>query len=183
MQNISYYIIIGFIVVVFSYGLIKKVNVYNCFIKGAFDSLKEGIQILPYLLCMFVAINVFNTSGILNDLINFKRLPSELFIQGMFRPVSSHASLSMMLSIFKQYGVDSDVSIVSSILQGGSDTTIYVMGLYFGSIGLKKTKHAYVVGIISDIFCFLLCLIVLFLFFNNWFFIILSRKNINFDEI
>ena len=89
----------------------------------------------------------------------------------------------MMLSIFKQYGVDSDVSIVSSILQGGSDTTIYVMGLYFGSIGLKKTKHAYVVGIISDIFCFLLCLIVLFLFFNNWFFIILSRKSINFDEI
>ena len=164
MQNISYYIIIIFVVIVFIYGYIKKVNVYDCFIKGAFESLKEGVQILPYLLCMFVAINVFNTSGILNNIINFKKLPSELFIQGVFRPVSSHASLSMMLSIFNKYGVDDNISIASSILQGGSDTTIYVMGLYFGSIGLKKTKHAYVVGILSDIFCFILCLIVLFLF-------------------
>lgn len=163
MENISYFIILGFIVIVLCYAFIKKINAYDAFIKGAFDSLKTGIQILPYLLCMFVAINVFKASGILNDLINFKKIPSELFIQGIFRPVSSHASLSMMLSIYNQYGVDSNVSTVSSILQGGSDTTVYVMGLYFGSIGIKKTRHAYIVGIISDIFCFILCLGFLFL--------------------
>lgn len=165
MQNISYYIILGFIVIILLYALFKKINAYDAFIKGAFDSLKVGIQILPYLLCMFVAINVFKASGILNDIIKFKSIPSELFIQGIFRPVSSHASLSMMLSIFKDYGVDSAIGTISSILQGGSDTTIYVMGLYFGSIGIKKTRHAYAIGLISDCMCFIMCIALLLIIF------------------
>ena len=114
---------------------------------------------------MFVAINVFKASGILNDLISFRKIPSELFIQGIFRPVSSHASLSMMLSIFKEYGVDSSVGTISSILQGGSDTTVYVMGLYFGSIGVKKTRHAYAIGLISDCLCFIMCIALLLIIF------------------
>ena len=69
MERISYYIIIIFIVMILLYGIIKKINVYDSFIKGAFDSLKTGIQILPYLLSMFVAVNVFKASGILNDLL------------------------------------------------------------------------------------------------------------------
>ena len=68
-----------------------------------------------------------------------------------------------MLQIFKEYGVDSNVSFVSSILQGGNDTTIYVMSLYFGVCGIKKTHHAYIVGIICDIICFILCVILFFI--------------------
>lgn len=165
MENISYYIIAGFIIIILVHAIYKKTNAYDAFIKGAFDSLKVGIQILPYLLCMFVAINVFKASGILNDLISFRKIPSELFIQGIFRPVSSHASLSMMLSIFKEYGVDSSVGTISSILQGGSDTTVYVMGLYFGSIGVKKTRHAYAIGLISDCLCFIMCIALLLIIF------------------
>lgn len=125
--------------------------------------MKSGIVILPYLLVMYVAVNVFKASGILTDLINTKVLPSELLIQGIFRPASSHASLSMMVSIIDTYGVDSKAGFISSVLQGGSDTTIYVMGLYFGYIGIKKARHSYVVGIISDIVCFILCIILFFL--------------------
>ncbi len=164
MENISYYIIIGFIFLILVHGIFKKVNVYDSFIEGAKYQMKEGIFIFPYLLCMLVAVNAFKACGILNDLIHVNNIPNELFVQGAFRPASSHASLSMMLQIFKDYGPDSTEGMASSILQGGSDTTVYVMGLYFGSIGIKKTRHAYVVGLISDCMCFLCCLI-LFLYF------------------
>lgn len=163
MQNISYYVILIFIGIVLVYSIIKKNNAYESFINGCKDSMKTGITILPYLLVMYVAVNVFKVSGILSDLIHFDKIPSELFIQGVFRPVSSHASLSMMVSIINTYGVDSKVGMISSILQGGSDTTIYVMGLYFGYIGIKKTRHAYVVGLLCDFICFLLCLLLFFL--------------------
>lgn len=163
MENISYHIIAIFIIIVFIYSVYKRTNTYEAFIKGAVDSMKVGIGILPYLLSMFVAVNVFKASGILDNIFKFYHVPNELFIQGFFRPISSHASLSVMLSIFNEYGVDSNVGIASSILQGGSDTTIYVMGLYFGSIGIKKTRHSYVVGLICDGICIFLS-IVLFLF-------------------
>ncbi len=166
MENISYYIIIVFILLILIFAIIKKINVYDSFIDGAFYQMKEGITIFPYLLCMLVAVNVFKSSGILNDLLKLSTIPNDLFAQGAFRPISSHASLSLMLQIFKENGPDSKIGMVSSILQGGSDTTLYVMGLYFGSIGIKKTRHAYVVGLISDSICFLLCLII-FLYLIN----------------
>ena len=108
--------------------------------------MKEGITIFPYILCMLVAVEVLKASGLLTDLFSSSKIPSELFVQGVLRPSSSHASLSMMLQIFKTYGVDSKIGITSAVLQGGSDTTIYVMGLYFGSVGIKKTRHSYIIG-------------------------------------
>ncbi len=164
LENISYYFIIIFILIILGHGAYKKINVYDSFIEGAKYQMKEGITIFPFLMCMLVAVSVFKSSGLLNDLIAFSKIPKELFMQGFFRPASSHASLSLMLQIFKEYGVDSKASMTSAILQGGSDTTVYVMGLYFGSIGIKKTRHAYAVGLISDAACFLLCL-VFFLYF------------------
>ena len=164
MENISYYMILIFVCIVFLYAIFKRTNAYEAFIDGATDSLKTGIKILPYLLSMYVAINVFRASGVLDDLIHFQRIPSELFIQGFFRPVSSHASLSMMLSIMKEYGADSKEGMISAILQGGSDTTIYVMGLYYGSVKVKKTRHSYLVGLICDCICFLSCMAIFLLF-------------------
>ena len=163
MQNFSYYVILIFILVVLIFSIFKKNNAYDSFINGSKDAMKSGIVILPYLLVMYVAVNVFKVSGFLDDLINTKNIPSDLLIQGIFRPASSHASLSMMVSIIDTYGVDSKAGFISSVLQGGSDTTIYVMGLYFGYIGIKKTRHSYIVGVISDIVCFILCIILFFL--------------------
>lgn len=163
MQNISYYVILAFVLVVLIYSVIKKNNAYESFIHGCKDSMKSGITILPYLLVMYVAVSVFKSSGILTDLFHFRNIPSELFIQGVFRPVSSHASLSIMVSVINTYGVDSKAGLISSVLQGGSDTTVYVMGLYFGYIGIKKTRHAYVVGLLCDLICFLMCLALFFM--------------------
>ncbi|MBO5711754.1 MAG: hypothetical protein J6R47_02850 [Acholeplasmatales bacterium] len=161
MVSISYFIIIGFIILVLLYGAFKKVKIYDAFIDGVKESLKTGIMIIPYILTMYVAVSVFKNSNILNDLIKLNKIPSEIFIQGIFRPISSHASLAMFISNVKEFGADSKVALVSSILQGGNDTTIYVMGLYFGYANIKKTRHAYTVGIICDVICFILCILLL----------------------
>lgn len=163
MENVSYFIILGFILIVLIYSLFKKNNAYNSFLEGCKDSMKIGVTILPYLLVMYVAVNVFKASHFLDDLIKLNRLPNEIIMQGAFRPISSHASLSMMLSTISKYGVDSKEGIVSAILQGGSDTTVYVFGLYFGIAGIKKTRHAYFVGLLCDLIATLLCIYIFFI--------------------
>lgn len=160
MQNFSYYIILGFVLLVLVYSVIKKNNAYNSFLDGALESMKLGISILPYLLVMYVAVNVFKASSILDDVITLKYVPNELLMQGIFRPISSHASLSVMLNTITKYGVDSKEGVISFVLQGGSDTTVYVMGLYFGVAGIKKTRHAYIVGLLCDLVCLILCICI-----------------------
>ncbi|MBQ9124353.1 MAG: hypothetical protein IJY14_01560 [Acholeplasmatales bacterium] len=160
MQEASYYVIIFFIGIVMIFSLIKRNDAYTSFIEGAKESMQMGLSILPYLLVMYVAVAVFKASYLLDDLLSTSYIPNEIYMQGIFRPVSSHASLSLMMQTITEYGVDSNEGIIAAILQGGSDTTIYVMGLYFGVIGIKKTRHAYKIGILCDIICFVICLII-----------------------
>ena len=161
MARISYFIIIGFIILVLVFAAIKRVKIYESFINGVKDSLKTGITIIPYVLTMYVAVAVFKSSNILSDLISFNKIPSEIFIQGIFRPISSHASFAIFISNIKEFGADSNIGLASSILQGGNDTTVYVLGLYFGYANIKKARHSYLVGIICDIICFILCVLLL----------------------
>lgn len=125
--------------------------------------MKTGVTLLPFIMVMYVAVSVFNKSNFLDDVISFSGLPNEIFAQGIIRPVSSHASMSLMTNILVNYGPDSKEGIISSILQGGSDTTIYVMGLYFGYLGIKKTKYAYFVGLFCDLIVLVLCIVLFFL--------------------
>ena len=164
MESISYIIILLFILIVLLFSIIKRNNAYDSFINGCKDSMKSGIHLLPYLLVMYVAVDVFKASSFLADIFNNISIPNEIILQGIFRPISSHASLSMMISIIKTYGIDSKEAFVSNILQGGTDTTIYVMGLYFGYIKIKKTRHAYFVGLLCDLICFICCLLIFCLF-------------------
>ena len=161
MQNISYFIILGFILIILLFSIFKKTNAYDAFIDGVKETMKSGVWLLPYILVMYIAVNVLISSNLLNDLLSLRKIPTDFIVQGVFRPVSSHASLSVFISIINDYGVDSKESIVSAILQGGSDTSIYVLGLYFGYAGIKKSRHTYVVALLSDILCFVLCLILL----------------------
>ena len=161
MRNISYFIILGFILIILIYSIYKKTNAYDAFIAGAKETMKSGIGLLPYILVMYVAVNVFINSNLLNDLLSFSKIPTNFIIQGVFRPVSSHASLSIFISIINDYGVESNEAIGSAILQGGSDTSVYVLGLYFGYAGIKKSRHAYFVALLSDILCFVLCLLLM----------------------
>ncbi len=159
---VSYYVIPIFVLAVFLYALVVKCNAYDVFIEGSKDGIKTSITILPYLMSMFICVKVFSASGFLNDLIRIKSVPIEILMQAIFRPVSNNASMSFMLEVYEIYGVDSKEGIISSVMQGGTDTTIYVMTLYFGSIGVTKYRYSFTIGLLTDFLCFVLCMILYF---------------------
>ena len=165
MENVSYYIISIFILIVLIFGLFKKCNIYDSFVHGALEQMKEGINILPFLMGMLVAVTTLKSSGLFTDIIRTTKIPTEFMIQGFFRPVSNQAALSMMIDIIRTFGIDSKEAIASGILQGGSETTIYVLGVYLACTHVKKTKHLYYVGLLGNLICFILTLLLLLFIF------------------
>ncbi len=163
MSKIGYILVLGFVLITIIYSIIKKNDAYSSFINGCKESMKTGTTLLPFVMVMYVAVSVVNKCCILDDIIKFNGLPNEILTQGLIRPISSHASMAIMTNVFVTYGPDSKASMISSILQGGSDTTVYVMGLYFGYLGIKKARYAYFVGLFCDFVVLVLCIVLFFL--------------------
>ncbi|MGI6329891.1 MAG: spore maturation protein [Bacilli bacterium] len=158
LVNLSSYILPLLVLVVIIYALFKRVNIYDMFIIGAKDGLEISIGIFPYLLGMIVAINVLLKSNILTDILFllkplfiFLKFPLEIVPMAIMRPISGSSTLVLMNDIFLKYGVDSFLGRLASTLQGSTDTTIYILTLYFGFIGIKKIKHALWVGLFADL--------------------------------
>ncbi len=164
-MSFSYYVIPVFIILIFIIAFLNKTNAYDSFIIGSKEGIKTSLDILPYLMCMYIAVKVFDASGIIDDLLRFKSIPNKLLAQGFFRSFSSNASLSYMIEIFEHYGPDSKEGMVSSILQGATDTTLYVTTLYFGSIGIGKYRYSVIVGLLSDLLCIFICILMYFVIF------------------
>lgn len=149
-----------FILFVMILALFKNVNAYESFIKGAKEGLKYAIEILPYVLGMIVASSTLQNSGIMSGLsvllqnLHFTLSP-DIFALGIFRPISGMASLAVLTNIFENFGPDSFEGILASVMQGSTDTTLYIVTVYFGAIGIKKYKHALVGGLIVDVFSFI----------------------------
>lgn len=164
MLGVSYYIIPLFILLNFIMCIKNKTNAYESFINGAKEGISISLQILPYIMAMYVAVYVFEASGILSLFNFFSNLPSELIFEGLFRPVSGYAAEGFMIKIFEDYHPDSKIGIASSLLLGSTDTTIYVYSLYFAAIKIKRAGYAYFVGITTDILCFVLTLLILYFY-------------------
>ena len=164
MLCVSYYIIPLFILLNFIMCIKNRTNAYESFINGAKEGINISLQILPYIMAMYVAVYVFEASGILSLFKFFSNLPSELIFEGLFRPVSGYAAEGFMIKIFENYHPDSKIGIASSLLLGSTDTTIYVYSLYFAAIKIKRTGYAYFVGITTDILCFVLTLLILYFY-------------------
>lgn len=159
-----YYIVPFFIGIIFIFALFKKKNAYEAFINGAREGMDTAIKVFPYVLSMIFATSVFKASSLMDDIFSNVNItiPYELIIQGFIRPISGNAALANMVDIFTKYGVDSIEGIASSILEGSSDTTIYIITLYFGSVGIVNYKYALKVGLLSDFIGFFLTLFCLY---------------------
>lgn len=155
------YLVPIIVLVIILYGYIKKCNIYDSFVDGALDGLKIVIQILPVMLAMIFAVNIFIGSGVL-DMIGGKY--KEVLPMIVLRPISGNASLAMLSKIYQACGVDSFISFLASIIQGATDTTIYVLALYFGSIKVKNSRYALPVGLFAD-FCGILTALIVAKFF------------------
>ncbi|HPS14149.1 MAG TPA: spore maturation protein, partial [Prolixibacteraceae bacterium] len=165
-------IIIGFILM----ALFKKVNVYEAFIDGAKEGFGTAIKIIPYLIAMLVAIGIFRASGAMNYLVAgiswvFENLGVNTdFVEALptafMKPLSGSGARGLMIDAMKTFGADSFIGRLACTFQGSSDTTFYILAVYFGSIGVKKTRHALVCSLIADFAGFLAAIFVSYLFFH-----------------
>lgn len=154
------------------YGVYKKVYVFDVFIVGVKEGLSMSLQIFPTILAMIVSVNIFLKSNLLQDItiylqpiFNFLNFPTEILPLAILRPISGSSSLIMLNNILSTYGVDSFIGRVASVIQGSTDTTIYILGLYFGSVGVKKIKYSLLVGLLADLSCIIISLIVVSILF------------------
>lgn len=169
---ILFTIIIGFI----GAGVKKKVNVYDAFVEGAKEGFTTAVRIIPYLVAVLVGIGVFRASGAMDALIEGVRAGiSALEIDAewvgalptaLMKPLSGSGARGMMVDAMQSYGADSFVGRLSSIFQGSTDTTFYILAVYFGSVGISRTRHAVACGLMADAAGIVAAIGVAYLFFN-----------------
>lgn len=157
MTNISKLMIPLFVLFVILYGLKKKIVIYDVFLEGAKEGLVTVFHIFPSIIAMVFAINLFLNSHLLDyvfqflkPILGFLNIPFSILPMAFIRPVSGTASLAIMNDIFTKFGPDSLTGRIASVLQGCTDTTIYVLALYFGSVKISKTRHALTTGLFAD---------------------------------
>lgn len=156
-------------------GVLKKVNVYEAFIDGAKDGFKTAVKIIPYLVAILVAIGVFRASGALDWMVSgftwgFQYLGinadfTPALPTALMKPLSGSGARGMMVDAMTTYGADSFVGRVVSTLQGATDTTFYVLAVYFGAVGIKNTRYAVVCGLIADFTGIIAAILMAYLFF------------------
>ena len=173
MNTISKIIIPLFVLFIVFYGVKKKVNVYDSFLMGAKEGLIMVFHITPTIIAMVFAINIFLDSNFLTGalsifkpIFNLLNIPMEIVPMALLRPISGTATLAIMNDIFLNFGPDSFIGRLSSTLQGCTDTTIYVLALYFGRIKVIKTRYALPVGLFADLMGIIAAFIVTFIFFG-----------------
>lgn len=156
------------------YGFRKKVNLYDSFLVGAKDGLIMTFHIAPSIIAMVFATNLFLNSHFIDYFFRFLHplfqtihIPVEILPMAFVRPISGTASLAILNNILMIYGPDSFVGRLASTLQGCTDTTIYVLALYFGSIKVTKTGHALGVGLFADLMGILASFVIVSFFFGS----------------
>lgn len=164
-------IISGFILL----AMIRRVNVYETFIEGAKEGFAVVIKIIPYLVAILVAIGVFRASGSMDFLVagirnsvaamGFDTEWVEAMPTALMKPLSGSGSRGMMVDAMQTYGADSFVGRLASTFQGATDTTFYIIALYFGSVGIKKTRHAVPAGLMADLVSIIAGIAVAYVFF------------------
>lgn len=164
-------IFVGFITA----GLIKKINVYDNFVEGAKDGFGTAIKIIPFLVAMLAAISVFRTSGCLDFIL--KGIEAAVAAMGfntefvpalpvaLMKPLSGSGARGLMVDVLKEHGVNSFVGKIAAILQGSTETTFYVLAVYFGSVNVKNTRNALYLGLLADAVCVIAAIIVGYIFF------------------
>lgn len=157
-------------------GVRRRVNVYDAFIEGAKDGFTTAVRIIPYLVAILVAIGVFRASGAMDVLIGWisdmvRALGGDADFVGalptaLMKPLSGSGARGMMVDAMETYGADSFVGRLSCIFQGSTDTTFYILAVYFGSVGVRYTRHAVTCGLLADLAGIIVAIAVAYLFFG-----------------
>ncbi|MCF8260584.1 MAG: spore maturation protein [Melioribacteraceae bacterium] len=152
-------ITIPIVVLVFViYGIIKKVKIYEEFVEGAKEGFQVAIKIIPYLVAMLVAIGIFRAGGaleftieLINPITSLIGFPAEVLPMALMRPLSGSGSLGIMTEIMSVHGADSFIGVLASTIMGSTETTLYVLAVYFGAVNIKRIRHAAAAGLLADV--------------------------------
>lgn len=170
-------IIFSIICLFITYGAVKKINVYEAFIDGAKEGFSTSVMIIPFLIAILVAISAFRVTGCMDYIVNaigslvamagldtsfVPALPV-----GLMKTLSGGGARGLMVDVMKTYGADSFEGRLACIMQGSTETTFYVLAVYFGSVGIKKSKYALVCGLIADFVGIIAAILLAYLFFGS----------------
>lgn len=171
---ISIWIIPLLIAFILLYGTYKKVPTYETFVDGAKEGFSMAISVIPYLVGMMVAISVFRASGAMDFFIDLLKpalqaigVPSEIVPLALIRPISGTGALGMTTDLIATYGPDSFIGRLASTMQGSTDTTLYVLTVYFGAVGIKKMGDALKVGLLADVVGIVASIVIVTIVFAN----------------
>jgi spore maturation protein B len=172
IQLISQFIIPLFILLVVGYGWVKKVRVYDSFVAGAKDGITVVIKIFPYLLAIFVAVKSFQASGafaftkdLFHGILLALNIPLEVISIAIIKPLSGSASIGVFTDIIKTTGPDSLASRMAAVIMGSAETTFYILAVYLGAVGIKKTRYLVPVCVLADIVGILIAISIVKIFF------------------
>ena len=155
------------------YGLIRRVPVYEVFIEGAKEGFGVAVRIIPYLVAILFAIAMFRASGamdflvrVLDPVLGVLAFPAEVLPMAIIRPLTGSGSAGLVVDMIDQYGEDSIFVKMAAVMFGSSETTFYVIAVYFGAVGIRRTRHAIAAGLTADVAAALLSVWVVRLFFG-----------------
>lgn len=174
METVSLIILPIIVLSILITAFIKKVNIYDKFLEGAKEGLIMTFKIAHNIFAMIFAVNIFIKSSFLSDIFSFitpvltkMNLTSEIIPMCFLRSISGTSTLGIMANIFETYGPDSIMGYLASIIQGSSDTTLYVIALYFGSVGITKSRYALKAGLFADFIGIIVSFILVSFFFST----------------
>ncbi len=172
MQHLTALIIPLLILFIISHGLYKKVAVYEEFVEGAKEGFSTAVKIIPYLVAILFAIAMFRASGAMESLINFIApiftvvgIPPETLPMAIIRPMTGSGSVGVLAELIQTHGEDSIIVKIAATMFGSTETTLYVLAVYFGAVGIKKTGYALQAGLIADATGFFAAVIVCYWYF------------------
>ena len=174
MQDIGNYIIPLVITLIIIYGLYKRVNVFDVFVSGAREGVTISVRILAPLIGLMTAVAMFKASGALDvftsslkPLGSLLGVPTEVLPLAILRPISGSGSLAVLESILRTNGPDSLIGRIASVIQGSTETTFYTIAVYYGSIGVTKTRHTLPAALTADICGFIVSIIIVKIMFGG----------------
>ncbi len=169
---INYFIPLVVIIIII-YGIYKKIDIFDTFIIGVKEGMKLSINLFPTIFAMIIAITMITDSGIINYICNIIKplfikiaFPTEVIPLAILRPISGSSSLVVLNDILTRYGTDTLIGRLASVMQGSTDTTIYIISMYFTSVGIKKIRYSLIVGLLADLLSVIISFIMVNVFFN-----------------
>ncbi|MDR0310688.1 MAG: spore maturation protein [Acidobacteriota bacterium] len=158
IRTVSTWAIPFFLVAVPIYGVFRKVKVYESFVEGAKGGIQTAVRIIPYLVAMLVAVGMLRAAGAIDMMANalapvlgLLRFPVEILPLAIMRPLSGSGSMGIVTELISAHGPDSFIGRLAASAYGSTETTFYVLAVYFGAVGIRKTRHAVVAGLTADL--------------------------------